>query len=289
MYRPNLAKRIRSIPLGAALVAVSLGAACDDGTPTNPGSDASTPTFSATCEGGGRNARACTAGLLVAPDGTAVSNVRVSACTPSTCITGTTNDAGAFVIQGLPVEPHKLEVLGFIRGYFNTIYFMDMTSGQMAIAPAPIKLQPLPPALVKGFDPAVGGELVLAGGGLTFDAAPGALDFPIGTVADGAEATRVPVADLPGFDVAPWAGQEAESFAFLVHPFPLKSDGGVEVALTPPDGQAEAAGYTLYSVHTSTARVETIGPLTRGDDGQWRLEDASGLKHLAILVAVPAP
>ncbi len=281
---------ISSRTTGSALVAsilLTLSAGCDDGG-TTPAEDTTAGAFPSLCEGGGRaGAPGCTGGTLVGSDGAAVQNVRVSACTPSTCITSTSDESGRFVIQGLPVEPHKLEVLGFIQGYYTTVYFMDMTAGSLTLAEAPIRLQRLPTALVIGFEPSEGGELVLAGGDVVIDADPGALTFPIGTSQDGAEATAIAIADLPPFDVAPWAGKESGAFAYLLHPFPLRSDGGVAIALGVPDGVQEAAGYSLYSVHTSSARVEEVGPMTRGEDGLWRLDDPTGLGHLAVLVAVP--
>lgn len=272
----------------AASLLVPLAPGCDDDG-TAPAADTTDGTFPSLCEGGGRaGAPGCTGGTLVGPDGAAVENVRVSACTPSTCITSTSDASGRFVIQGLPVEPHKLEVLGFIQGFYTTVYYMDMTAGSLTLVDAPIRLQRLPPALVKGFEPSAGGQLVLAGGDVVIDADPAALSFPIGTSQDGAEATAVAIADLPPFDVAPWAGKESGAFAYLVHPFPLRSDGGVSLGLAAPEGVAEASAYTLYSVHTSTARVEEVGAMTRGDDGLWRLDDPTRLGHLAVLVAVPA-
>lgn len=297
MLTPNASKNpvsfdrfsaLHSVRAVVATLAILGSGGCADEGAVAPENDTSSTKPPPACTSGGRNAPGCTIGTLIDPEGGPVSGVRVSACTPSTCITGTTDDAGDFIIQGLPVEPHKLEVLGFIRGFFTTIYYLEMRSGLVAKPEKPIQLQRLPAAMVKGFEPAVGGELALAEGDVKIDADPGSLSFPIGTIGDGAEAAAVDPLVLPTFDIAPWTGLEADSFAYTLHPFPLRSDGGVEIALRVPDDRIEAASYRLYSVHTSSARVEDVGLLERGDDGLWRLSDPTLLRHLAILVAVPA-
>jgi len=242
------------------------------------------------CSGGGRDsAQACTRGSLLGSDGAPVVGVRVTACTAATCITGTSDASGHFDITGLPVEPHKLEVLGFIKGFYSAVYFVDMIGGTFVEPMAPIRLHPLPDTMVTGFVPETGGTLTLAGGDLEIVAPPSGLTFPIGTAAEGAEATSVDLATLPDYDINPWVGREAGAFAYIIHPFPLKSDGTVAVGLRAPAGVTEAASYRLYTVHTSTARIEDAGLLARDVDGLWRVEDPSALHHVSILIAVPEP
>jgi hypothetical protein len=241
----------------------------------------------AACEGGGRGAATgCAEGQVVDASGAPVAGIRVAGCTPATCITGTTGPDGRFAIQGLPVAPHKFEALAVAKGLFATVFFADVTAGRMVGPTRPVVLHPLPAARASGFDPDAGGTLSLADGALVLEAGPGALGFPIGTASEGAAAAFIPVETLPEYDVAPWEGRAAGTFALVVHPFPLSLEAGVTLTLRPP-AEAGAGPWDLHVVNGSTGRLEAVGPLEADADGRLRLLDASRLRYATVLVAVP--
>jgi hypothetical protein len=248
--------------------------------------DAAAPLERAACEGGGRGSvKGCAEGWLVDEAGAPMAGVRVAACTPATCITGTTGADGRFAIQGLPVEPHKFEALAVPQGRFATVFFADVTGGRMVGPERPVVLHPLPEGRT-AFDPAAGGTLSLADGALVLEAAPGALSFPIGTAGEGAAAAAIPVETLPEYDAAPWAGREEGSFAVVVHPFPLKIAGDVSVTLAPPADAGEGP-WDLHAVNGSTGRIERAGALEADAEGRLRLASPATLPYVTVLVAVP--
>ncbi len=245
------------------------------------------PNERAACSGGGRgSASGCAEGQVVDADGRPVAGVRVAGCSSGACITGTSGDDGRFAIQGLPVEPHKFEVLAVPKGFFATIFFADVTAGRMVGPTRPVVLPRLPDGRSEPFDPAAGGTLSLAEGALVLEAAPGALAFPIGAASEGATAAFVPVEDLPDYDVSPWVGHEVGAFALVVHPFPLKIEGEVKVTLIPPSG-AGAGPWDLHVVHGSSGRLERVGALEDDGAGGLRLADPAALGFATVLVAVP--
>lgn len=239
----------------------------------------------ATCEGGARGqVVGCAEGALVDPEGAPVVGVRVAACTAATCITGTTDAGGRFAIQGLPVAPHKFEALAVPRGFLATVFFVDVTGGRMVGPSRPVVLPRLPDPVA--FDPEAGGTVTLADGDVILEAAPGALGFPIGTAGGGLSATVIPGAALPDYDLRPWDGREGETFAVAFHPFPLKAEGAVAIAIRAPDAAGEGP-WDLHAVHGSTARISRVGALEMGDDRLLRLAGASAIGDVTVLVAVP--
>jgi hypothetical protein len=277
-----------SFGFAVGLLGSTLVSACEADAP-GPAADVAVGVDAASeraaCEGGARGqVVGCAEGALVDSEGAPVVGVRVAACTAATCITGTSDAAGRFAIQGLPVAPHKFEALAVPKGFLATVFFADVTGGRMVGPGRPVVLPRLPEPVA--FNPAAGGTVTLADGAVVLEAAPGALGFPIGTAEGGIAATFISGASLPDYDLHPWGGREAETFAVAFHPFPLKAEGSVVIALAPPDGVGDGP-WDLHAVNGSSARITRVGPLEPGDDGLLRLEEPATLVDLTVLVAVP--
>jgi len=233
--------------------------------------------------GGRGGAVACVGGALVDPDGEPVIGVKVSACTLTTCIIGPTDEDGRYNIQGLPVEPHKIEILGVPKGFMTMVFFQDTLPGEMAVAPRTVQLVPLTGAATPL--PESGGSAVLAGGKLELMAGPDALVYPIGAPEE-IEVAAIDVADLPPFDIEPWRGKEEESFAFVVSPFALGVEGDIELVVKGA-GAAPGTPYRIYTAHHITARLEEGGMLVADAEGDLVLQPGASLEDLTTVVIVP--
>lgn len=262
------------------IVAGLLGGCGDDGA-TGGSSVAGGP-----CEpaaGGRGEAVACVAGALTDTSGAPVVGVRVSACTLMTCIIGPTDERGQYRIQGLPVEPHKIEILGVPQGYMTMAFFQEVKAGEMALPDRDIVMVPLTGAPVAL--PESGGEAVLAGGVLELAAGDGALVYPIG-VPEELEVARVDPEDLPPYDVEPWVGKESKTFAFVVNPFAMAVEGEIELTIKGA-GAAPGTPYRLYTADHITGRLEEGGSLVADDAGDLVLQPGATVEDLTTVVIVP--
>ena len=262
--------------LGAAAMAL---VGCGD--EVGPGAVSGGPCDPAT--GGRGEAVACVGGALVDPDGNPVVGVKVSACTATTCIIGPTDDGGRYNIQGLPVEPHKIEILGVPKGFMTMVFFQETKPGEMAVAAREVELVPLTGQAVPL--PESGGTALVADGKLELRAAADALVYPIGAPEE-IEVAAIDIADLPPFDVEPWKGKERQSFAFVVSPFAMGVEGDIELVVK---GAGAAAGtpYRIYSADHITARLEDGGMLVADDKGDLVLQPGASIEELTTVVIVP--
>ena len=184
------------LPMSAALL-VSFGpAACGDGDASAPAADvlvadtapvdavtadttadsdaAISDTPCAVTTGPDGAPVSCIAGRLVDRDGAPVVGVKVSACTLTTCIIGQSVADGRYTVTKLPVEPHKVEILGEVKGYATFVFHQPTRAGVLSTAPWDIVL-PLKTDDATPWLPAEGGTASLLDGAIAVTAAPGAL------------------------------------------------------------------------------------------------------------------
>lgn len=269
--------------LGAAVPAVLAGVGgCTDEVPA----DTTVQVTCVTGRDGSGKAVGCVAGALTDPSGKALEGLRVSACTDVTCLTGTTDADGLYRIEGLPIEPHKMEVLGVAKGYLTMCFYRDITAGTPSIIEHVVRLPALPAAKV-AWPAATGGTAEVLAGRLVLEAAPETLKYPLGTEVQEAVAIEVPVADLPPFDVAPWVGKEGKSRAFMVQPFPLKATESASLTLLGEKGVAAGTPYRLYAANALSGKLEEAGMLVADDAGALVMQPGGSLKNLTTLVIVP--
>jgi len=221
-------------------------------------------------------------GVLVDPAGQPVIGVKVSACTLETCIIGPTDAGGRYEIQGLPVAPHKIEVLGVPKGFLTMVFFQDTTPGTMASAARTIRLVPLTGLTVAL--PESGGTVLAADGMLELAAVEGELTYPAGAPEE-IEIARVLPDDLPPFDLEPWVGKEDRSFAFIVSPFALRA-AGIDLKVK---GAGAVAGtpYRLYSANHVTGLLEEGGSLVADQAGDLVLQPGASMVDFTTVVIVP--
>lgn len=265
--------------LGACVVVAACGDSGDGGTV------ASVPCEPAADERG--NPYACIAGALESPSGEPVVGVRVSACTLETCIIGNTAADGTYLVQRLPVEPHKVEILGAAKGYMTLAFFQDVKPGELARASHTVVLPRVTNAAVP-LTAAAGGTATVADGKLVLQAKAGILRYPIGTPEEEmlVEAVAVPLDELVPYDIAPWEGKEDDSMAFLVNPFPLTAAESVGLTVKGVGAPANSL-YRLYAANATTGELEEAGVLAADASGDLVLQPGGSLTQLTTLVVVP--
>lgn len=228
----------------------------------------------------------CVAGALTDASGKVLEGLRVSACTDKTCLTGITDADGLYRIEGLPIEPHKMEVLGVAKGYATMCFFRDIAAGTPSVIDRIVRLPALPTTRVP-WTTAAGGTAEVLAGRLSFEAAPDTLKYPLGTEVEEAVAIEVAVADLPPFDVAPWEGKESKSRAFVVQPFPLKATASVSLTVMGEKGAQAGTPYRLYAANALTGKLEEAGMLVADAAGKLVMQPGGSLVNLTTLVIVP--
>jgi hypothetical protein len=231
------------------------------------------------------NPLACVAGALIDESGKAAAGVKVSACTESTCIVGTTGDDGRYAIGGLPVEPHKMEILGAMKGFATVVFYQEVEAGLEGRPSRSVVLHALPEDSTP-WAPATGGDVSLLDGRLELGVGADVLKYPAGTIDKSVQALEIDIAELPPFDVEPWRGKEGESMAFILNPFPLKATESIELAVTGVEAEAGAL-YTIYAAHPTTGRLESSGVMMADDAGRLELQPGGSLKSLTTWVIVP--
>lgn len=233
------------------------------------------------------NPYACIAGALESPNGEPVVGVRVSACTLETCIIGNTAADGTYLVQRLPVEPHKVEILGAAKGYMTLAFFQDVKPGELARASHTVVLPRVTNAAVP-LTAAAGGTATVADGKLVLSAKAGILRYPIGTPEEEmlVEAVAVPLDELVPYDIEPWDGKEDEAMAFLVNPFPLTASESVGLTVKGVGAPANAL-YRLYAANATTGELEEAGVLAADTSGDLVLQPGGSLTQLTTLVIVP--
>lgn len=233
------------------------------------------------------NPYACIAGALESPTGEPVVGVRVSACTLETCIIGQTATDGSYLVQRLPVEPHKVEILGAAKGYMTLAFYQDVKPGELARATHTVVLPRVTNAAVS-WTAAAGGSATVAGGKLVLQAKAGILRYPIGTpeVEMLVEAVEVPLDELVPYDVEPWAGKESASMAFLLNPFPLTAAESIGLTVKGVGAPANKL-FTLYAANATTGELDEAGVLMADASGDLVLQSGASLTHLTTLVVVP--
>ncbi len=277
----------KTTPLMALGVLALCG--CDDGG-GGPAAGDATDTPSATpCERpatANREPLACVTGRLVDVDGQPLEGLKVSACTSSSCIAGQTGPDGVYKIGGLPVEPHKLEILARIRGYATMIFAQPVAAGVYAEAPRDIVVPALE-AAAAAWPPDAGGAVSVAGGMLELSAAAGTLKYPLGTVNKEVYGVEIAASDLPPFDIEPWVGKEAGTRAFILNPFPMRATASVGMRVLGADGVAAGTPYTVYTAGHLDAHLEQAGVATSDGAGSIVLEPGANLTTLTTIIVVP--
>jgi hypothetical protein len=267
---------------GIGLAAMAFGAglvACGDA------GEAAVEVLCETAADGRGNPLSCVGGALVDDGGRPAAGVKVSACTEKTCIVGTTGDDGRYAIGGLPVEPHKIEILGAMKGFATMVFFQEVEAGLEGRPSRSIVLHGLPEESV-AWPATTGGDVALLEGRLELGAGPEVLKYPAGTLDKSVQAIELDLADLPPFDVEPWRGKEAGSMAFLLNPFPLKAASSIALTITGVEAPAGKL-FTIYAAHPVTGRLESSGVLVADGEGQLELQPGASLTSLTTWVVVP--
>lgn len=278
----NLARRLGDVSVAAVLTTAGLLTGCGDESEPVQQAQACEP---AADERG--RPYACIAGAVTSEAGEPVAGVKIAACTSETCIISTTLADGTYNVQRLPVEPHKVEVFGVMKGFMTLAFFQDVMPGELARASRTLIL-PRQTNDAVAWLPANGGTVELADGQLVFDAEPGTLRYLVGTPEAEmlVEAVEVPVRNLVPYDTEPWKGKESKSMAFVVNPFPLTASASVDLTIKGASATANAL-YTLYAAHSTTGELEEAGILVGAANGDLVLQPGATLTHLTTLVVVP--
>lgn len=293
-----------------ALVAAGPLAGCDgeaSSTPTVTGDSATTPSPDATStapdgitgapDGAttlspvsctAKKGTSATSGRVVDAAGKPLDDFAVLACTLATCIRGSTADDGTYCIADLPVKPHKMQVIGEPKGYATVIWYQDVVEGGNAASAKDVVLVPLDPegAFISE---ELGGAAVVAGGGLEISVAPGEIEFPLGTFDEKINGAKIEPAQLPPYDMEPWAGKEAGTLAFIVNPYPLKlkkdvvGSFGVKVMGA---GVADGLTYDVYTADSDTGAL-LLGGTATAVGGDIVVDSGADLHQLTTLVFVP--
>lgn len=228
----------------------------------------------------------CVAGALTDESGKPAEGVTVSACTALTCLRAVTAADGTYAIEGLPIVPHRLEILAIPKGYMAMLFYREIMASEPSIVEHQVRLQTRPTESVP-LPVEAGGTAAVAGGKLVVEAAPGTLIYPIGTANEALTALEVDVADLPPYDIAPWTGKEKKSHAFLINPFPIKANASLSVTLTGETGVTAGTPYRLYAANADTGKLEAAGMLVADGQGKLVMQSGGSLESLTTLVVVP--
>lgn len=227
---------------------------------------------------------ACVGGRLVDETGAPVANLAIGACTLDVCIRSNTNADGRYTIGRLTVNSQKMLVFGVAKGYAQMIYYQDVTPGVLATAPHDVVLHKLAAPDVDWLA-ATGGTVTLANGNLELTAAADTLLYPIGAE-EKVAALEIDVADLPPFDIEPWAGHEEHTRAFIVNPYPLHASAPVTVRVLGATGTAAGDKFRVYAAHSVKGMLEDKGVATADGNGAIALTDGT-LTDLTTIVVVP--
>lgn len=278
-------KTLRAALIAAVAMAAS-AAACDDTSDgTGPDVAPTTTPCDRLVDAAGEPV-ACVTGRLVDVTGAPVEGLKVSACTLHTCIIGDSRADGTYRIGGIPTEPHKVEILGQLRGYATMIFYQETIPGVFTTPPADIVMVPLadPPT---AWPTDVGGTVVLADGALELTAAPDTLRYPLGTVDKEVIAVEVDADHLAPYDLTPWIGREAGTRAFYVNPFPIHASEPVGLVVHGAEGVAAGARYAVYQADHLEALLEHVGDAVADGEGRIVLEEGANLTMLTTIILVP--
>ena len=282
----------------------ALGAGCDGERPgpadTSSGSDADAtigtdvaadtsqvdPTACTPATGQDGEPVTCVGGRLVDEAGAVIAGLKVSACTLQTCIIGETGVDGRYRINRLPVAPHKIEILGQLKGFATMVFYQPTTAGVLAVPGRDIVMPTLVDVPV-AWPPADGGAVTIADGMLTLDADPGVLHYPLGTIDKSVLAVELDPLDLPPFDISPWEGKEAATRVFIVNPFPILSDTAVGMTVHGAEGVGAGATYHVYTADHLEGLLESAGSATADGSGDIVLDAGAELKTLTTIIVVP--
>jgi len=227
---------------------------------------------------------ACVAGRLVDESGVPVPNLAIGACTLDVCIRSTTNAEGRYVIGRLTLNPQKMLVFGVAKGYAQMIYYQGVTPGVLVNAPRDVVLHRLA-APDLDWPAATGGTVILADGMLELSAAPDTVIYPIGAD-EKVSALEIDIADLPPFDITPWAGNEDHARAFIVNPYPLHASSSVGLRVLGAVGVAAGTPYHVYAAHSVKGTLENKGTAIADGNGAIVLSGGD-LIDLTTLVIIP--
>ena len=228
------------------------------------------------------------AGRLIAPDGQGISGLRMLACTPSICYWDETDGEGRFLVSDLALGPLKMQTGDPSATRLELIFYHwldDEGTSELAEAVT----VPLLPA----DDPVpwseAGGSVLLAGGQLELIAEPESITYPFGTKEESVRARRVPGSQLPHYDWTPWAGEEADTFAFVINPTGIEVEPVASLRVI-DDTLAPCDAYRIWSVASKDGRVTYAGIATVEErEGTLVLESIEGaaLNELTTLIFSP--
>jgi len=227
------------------------------------------------------------AGRLVHLDGEPIEALRLLACTASICYWDETDADGRFEVTELTLEPLKMQV-GDPKGeHLDVVFYHLLDTTDVSEIPADIVVPRRGGEPVPWSDE--GGMVSLADGELELEVEPGALTYPFGTKDKGVRAMRMEAEDLPPYDWTPWAGQESETFAFVINPVAIAVDPGATLRV---HGLSSAACsvYRVWSVSAKKGTVSHAGTATVAEvDGALTLvtDPDAAITELTTLIFSP--
>lgn len=225
-------------------------------------------------------------GKLVDQAGAPIEGLKVLACTLETCITGETDGSGAYRISELPVEPHKMQILGELEGFATMNYYQDVQAGKATVPPRDVVMSALESG--KHAWPAeTGGTAAVADGKLEITAGPNEISYPLGTFVEEVYAAELAPADIPPYDVEPWVGKEAGTYAFHINPIGISSDGAPFDLKVVGAGAAEGTAYEIWAVGKDDAFLKKVGSATADASGDIVSDEGAGASLLTTVIFVP--
>jgi hypothetical protein len=225
-------------------------------------------------------------GRIVDTDGEPLSSLMVLCCSHSLCYTGETNENGAYEITGIdPEDSYKMQVADPMQVYNNAYYYQAIIAGETSVLDVDVVLtrrQTMP----RDWSSATGGEVTLAGGELTLNAAPGSVEYPIGEP-ESVMADRISGSTLPPYKSRPWTVNGDALIVYTFNPMPIVSAEPVAVQITVDGLGASGAQWQIYSLNPDTANVDNVGLATVNEAGMLVSNEDATLTNLLTLILVP--
>jgi len=198
-------------------------------------------------------------GRVVRPDGSPIEGLRMLACTAAICYWDETDSDGRFLVADLTLEPLKMQTGDPNGAHLDLLFTHLLETEEISELPRDIVVP------LRDGEPTPwseeGGVVTLAEGALELSAEAGALTYPFGTKEEALTAMRIAGEDLPPYDWTPWAGREAETFAFAINPLGLTADPGATVRVhgvsAPP-----CSVYRIWGVSGKTGQLLHLGTAT---------------------------
>jgi len=219
-------------------------------------------------------------GTVVDPAGAPISGATVLAASEMLALADSTDGTGGYSIDGVPGQPGRVFVSGFINGFMELNAYQDPQA-----TPALLKAIVLPQLPPNGSPlPAdTGGTVTLAGGDLVITA-PAGIDYDIGQPEE-LRGARLSEQELPPLELDLSACSDQPLVGFLVNPLRTRLDSGA-FEVTAKLGAVPGSAWSIWVVdhQTATLRKEALG--VADANGDVVVDPSTPLRHLDLLIYV---